>query len=117
MGRKAKGKRAEEKKQQKKAAKMERRTKYEGFAKLGKLKGTKRFRAKSKSTLTPSIKHPMENCGNPGCGRCRPLLVGHNMSDHFPAEIQIGGRVPKKLLEGLVESLSYDGVRTVANKS
>ena len=76
MGRKAKGKRAEEKKQAKKAAKAARRTMYEGFSKLGKSKRSRRAIKKTKSRLTPSIKHAVANCGNPGCQRCAPLLIG-----------------------------------------
>jgi len=81
MGKRAKGKRAEEKKQQKKAAKAARMTMYAGFAKLGKTKKTRRALKKARSVLTPSIKHAIQNCGNPGCDRCAPLLIGVKSED------------------------------------
>jgi len=74
MGRKAKGQRSLEKKNAKKAQKAQDRAAM--TAKIGHTK-SRRAVKKARSILTPSVKHAVANCGNPGCERCHSLLVGN----------------------------------------
>ena len=70
MGKRSKGARSTARKQQRKADKAAKRALYESFGKAGRTKGSRRAKRKSQSVLTPSIKHPSDHCGNPGCRRC-----------------------------------------------
>jgi hypothetical protein len=75
MGKKAKGKRAEEKKQKRKAEHTAKKALYESYAKQGRLKKSRRARRQIGTKLVARIRHAISFCGNPGCARCFPQFA------------------------------------------
>jgi len=73
MGKKAKSRRAQERKNAKRALKAARAALYKKYAEMGRKKGSRRS-GKSKQRKPRGRTHPRVPCGNIGCPRCYPFI-------------------------------------------
>jgi hypothetical protein len=75
MGKKGRGQRSEQRKQARKAAHSAQKALYASYATQGKLKGSRRQKAKAKAMKPSKHAHLCANCGNPGCDKCFDKIV------------------------------------------